>query len=86
MNFPNLTPRAETKLHNAAYSLDADFIGTPDYMGIAYFWHHDYRHYLRDCKNQIRQKVHKDFLKNHLILAGESEKHLEIIRRHTGKF
>jgi len=42
--------------------LDSSLIGTPDYMGLAYFWHYTYRHYLRDASPINRHKVHSAFI------------------------
>ena len=61
--------------------LDQTFVGTADYMGLAYFWAYGYRHYLRDATPLQRQKVHHSFLKANLELDGESESHLKIIQR-----
>lgn len=69
--------------HNAYLKLaelDRSFIGTPDYMGICYFWAYEYRHYLRDCTIPSRRKVHKKFLEHGLAVDGESPKHLEIVK------
>jgi len=53
-------------ISNAAFSkmyeLDKQFIGTENYMGLAYYWNYEYRHYLRDAKPYIRMKVHNSFL------------------------
>jgi hypothetical protein len=73
------TPDGVSKLHR----LDDSFIGTPDYMGIAYFWAYDYRHYLRDSSPYRRRLVHK-----HLILAGLSpdgntKEHEAIVKRYA---
>jgi len=72
-------------------------IGTPDYRGHAYFWAHEYRHYLRDlggCPRgvtegrygfllrQLRTKVHRDLLRLGLPLVGESNDHHTVIRYH----
>ena len=44
------------------YKLDKKFIGTEDYMGIAYFWGHEYKHYLRDFTISQRRRIHKKAL------------------------
>ena len=59
--------------------LDMRLRGTPNYMGIAYFWHIDYKHYLRDCTYAQRRKIHHKFLKHNLALNGESVAHDQII-------
>ncbi len=45
------------------YKLDKKFIGTQDYMGVAYFWGHEYKHILRDMSITQRRRVHKKALK-----------------------
>lgn len=69
------------KAYEKVHKLDKDFVGTPDYMGLAYFWNHAYRHYLRDCTPLERQKVHQAFLDQKLDLQAESDKHEEIIKK-----
>jgi hypothetical protein len=65
--------------------LDAAFIGTADYMGTAAFWSYEYRHYLRDATCYQRQRVHAAMLKAGLPVCGDSDQHLAIIRKATGK-
>lgn len=53
--------------HNAymlLLALDNELVGTPEYMGLAYFWHYDYRHYLRDATPSKRRKIHRLALEN----------------------
>jgi hypothetical protein len=76
-----LTSKAYAKVND----IDKKFVGTPDYMGLAYFWGQAYKHYLRDTSAVKRQQVHKEFLANKLDLTGESDKHQEIVTRVTGK-
>lgn len=74
-------------ISNAAFSkmyeLDKQFVGTENYMGLAYYWNYEYRHYLRDAKPHIRMKVHKSFLLENLPIADATEKHFQIIKKHT---
>lgn len=65
------------------YEIDQNFINTNNYLGIAYFWSHNYRHYLRDASIAQRKKVHKLFLQNNLIVFEDSEKHFNIIKQVT---
>lgn len=46
--------------------LDKSFIGTNDYMGLAYFWDHDIKYWLRDASKYQRVKVHKLFMLNNV--------------------
>lgn len=73
------TERITSKAFIEMIFLDEKFIGTPDYMGICYFWNYEYRHYLRDASFAIRQKVHKDLLDAGLPTDEASDKHLKII-------
>lgn len=77
----HLTTEATSKL----LALDATLVGTPHYMGAAYFWSHEYRHYLRDATTAQRCAVHDHWLAEGLPLLGESDRHLAIIRTITGK-
>ena len=65
--------------------LDKTFIGTPNYMGVNYFWHHEYRHYLRDASECKRVRVHHKLLKAGLKVDGSSDLHEAIITKETGK-
>ena len=65
------------------YDLDQSFINTNNYIGLAYFWAYEYRHYLRDATIAQRKKVHRLFLKNNLIIDQASEKHFNIIKSVT---
>ena len=38
--------------------LDKKFIGTKDYMGVAYFLGHEYNHTMRDLSYAKRRKIH----------------------------
>ena len=67
----------------ALFKLDDTFCGTDDYMGIAYFWHHDYRHYLRDTSNARRQQVHKALLRAGIAVDGSSPAHETLIQQIT---
>ena len=72
-------------------------VGTYEYEGHAYFWAHEYRHYLRDlggCPSgvtegrygfllrQLRTAVHRDLLRLGLHLVGESRDHETVILYH----
>lgn len=72
-----------TKAFSDIYELDRKYIGTNNYLGLAYFWNYEYRHYLRDTSNSRRKKVHDLFLRECLDVAGSSDRHLEIIRQVT---
>lgn len=65
------------------FNLDTKFVGTINYMGVAYFWNYEYRHYLRDASTAKRIKVHNAFLNENLDVSGTSERHFEIIKSIT---
>ena len=62
---------------------DQSTIGTPSYQGIAYFWAHEYRYYLRDATNEQRRQVHAALLAENLQINGKSSRHLDIIESIT---
>ena len=69
------------KAFKALDDIDKKFVGTPDYMGLAYFWGcNDTKYYLREASLAQRRKIHKRWLDAGLELTGETEKHFEIIR------
>lgn len=76
INLNNITYQAFTKIHE----IDQNFINTDNYLGIAYFWAYEYRHYLRDASIAQRKKVHKLFLKNGLKIDHSSEEHFNIVK------
>lgn len=66
--------------------LDRTYRGTLDYMGLAYFWAHEYKHSLRDASYSKRRRVHHAFLKAGLDPSGVSDEHRKIIRRILGRY
>jgi len=61
--------------------IDKKFLGTPDYMGMEWFWHYDYRHYLRDASYETRKKVHDALIEVDLPLSESSPEHESIIKK-----
>ena len=81
-----MTINLNTMPHDAYLLLwhaDNKFIGTENYIGLAYYWNYEYRHYLRDASPYVKRKVHNQFLKHKLDLVGISARHLEIIKKYT---
>lgn len=66
---------------DAVYKADNNFIGTPDYMGLAYYWHHEYKYYLRDASAVHRRRIHHKLIKAGLPLDGMSDAHHAIIMK-----
>lgn len=73
--------RVTAEATNALIALDDTFVGTKNYMGITYFWNHEYRHLFRDNRRHWI-KIHTAFMKNNLLVDGQSDKHLEIIKKY----
>lgn len=67
--------------YEALKELDKTYVGTHNYMGIAYFWAYDYRHYLRDATTSQRRRVHQAFVAFNLPVMGESAEHEILIKR-----
>lgn len=61
------------------YKLDKKFIGTQDYMGVAYFWSHEYKHILRDMSITQRRRVHKKALKLGIDFTEVGAKQWELL-------
>lgn len=84
LNINALTPDAIDGLR----VLDESFVGTKNYMGIAWFWNNAYKHYLRGDIKPItfltRRRVHNAMLRAGLTVDGESEQHRAIVIRHCG--
>ena len=64
---------------DALIQLDKKFIGSPSYMGLAYFWAYEYRHYLRDATVAQCKKVHKKWMEADLDFLETSQAHWDII-------
>jgi len=83
INLETATGRAS----QAVIRLDQMFIGTPDDMGVAYFWSHEFKHWLRACTVAERRRVHSEWLKRGLSFeAGvdpviDCTPHWKIIKR-----
>ena len=82
MTYPNVVNLSSVSDHafKVVYNLDLSWVGTDHYMGIAFFWNWEYRHFLRDTTTPKRRRVHKKLLEAGLDLSGVSDTHLKIIR------
>lgn len=67
----------------AALTLDEKLVGTPDYMGVAYFWGERTKHVLRAASQVERKRAHDAILRAGLPLDGESDEVAEIVMRAT---
>jgi len=79
INLETLPPPVYSRLVDQ----DAQARGTVEYLGLAYFWNYKYRHYLRDATTYKRRRIHDLFLRNRLVIDGQSANHLAIIRQIT---
>lgn len=59
----------------ALLKLDAGFVGTEHYMGMAYFWNHEYRYPMRDASYHTRKIVHGRLLEMGIEVNGQSPAH-----------
>ena len=71
------------KAFSDIWNLDKSYIGTYDYLGLAYFWNMEYKHYLRDCTVASRRKVHNKLLKEGLKLDVISSQHEYIVKKYA---
>jgi hypothetical protein len=63
----------------AVLTLDEKLVGTPDYMGVAYWWSHEYKWSLREATHKQRKRAHDAILAAGLSLDGESDEHAAIV-------
>jgi len=76
INFSSISSEAFKTIHK----LDKSWIGSNNYIGLAYFWNYEYRHFLRDITTSKRRRIHTKLLQAGLDLSGASDAHLSIIR------
>ena len=60
------------------FKLDAGFVGTENYLGMAFFWNYEYRYPMRDASYHTRKIVHSRLLKAGLKTDGHSPAHDKI--------
>ena len=60
---------------------DMSNVGTADYKGYGYFWARKYKIDLRETTPNIRRQIHKQFLKEGLVLHGETARHDDIVNK-----
>lgn len=73
----DISMKASSKIRD----LDETFVGTNDYMGIAYFWNMEYKYDLRDAPPNKKKAVHDALLKAGLPLDGVSPQHEAVLRK-----
>jgi len=78
-NFSLNLETISTQAFKGILKIDQGFVGSSDYMGIAFFWNYDYRHFLRDATVSKRKSVHSKFIKSGLNVSESSEAHEKIV-------
>ena len=68
------------------YKLDQEFVGTQNYMGLAYFWGQEYKHCLRQATVSQRRRIHNLGLKHNISFLVPNEEAWKIIRKITGVY
>lgn len=81
INLNTITFEAYSKL----ILLDKSFVGTPNYMGLAYFWNYEYRHYLRGMSMYRLRLVHKKGLAENVDFLEVGNRQWDIIKYHWEK-
>jgi len=67
------------EMHLKLLAIDKENVGTPDYMGLAYFWHYDYRHSCRSISPARRRKLHELLLKAGLHPTESTPSHDRVL-------
>lgn len=65
--------------------IDDGNIGTEHYIGLAYFWHYEYRHTMRDQSQYRCKLIHDKILKAGFDLSDSNEQIFAIIERYAVK-
>ena len=73
------TETISTDAHLALHEHDNRMVGTPAYLGIAYFWNYAYRYPMRDVSYSCRRRIHAAMLDAGLPLDEASETHRRLI-------
>ena len=72
-------PRMTFRAFCIMLRIDHALVGTPDYMGLAYWWDHEYKFDLREATPKQRKKAHDALLAAGLPLDGVSDEHARVI-------
>lgn len=72
-------PRMTFRAFCIMMRIDHAFVGTPDYMGLAYWWDHEYKHTMRAATTKQCKKAHDAILAAGLRLGDISDEHEQII-------
>ena len=66
------------------HKLDQSYVGTKKYMGLAYFWGHEYKHNLRDASIAKRRRIHNLGLKENVDFINPNKKAWDLIFKVLG--
>jgi len=72
------------RAQEALLRLDREFVGTSDYMGLAWFWSITYANLLRARSPAARRRAHQALLCAGLRVNGSSRAHRNTITRALG--
>ena len=75
INLETASPEAS----RAILQLDKSYVGTENYLGVAYFWNYEYRYPMRDASVATRKAVHMKLLKAGLEVDGCTPQHDSIM-------
>jgi len=64
---------ASWKATQDLYALDRTYVGTEHYLGLAYYWDHEVKHWMRDASTAKRKKIHELLLKAGETLVEDAE-------------
>ena len=75
LNLNTATPQAIAEI----MEMDNKFIGTMNYLGLAYFWGHEYKHSLRDATISQRKRIHRKGLERNVSFLVPNQEAWDII-------
>jgi len=76
LNLNTATPQALAEI----MEMDNKFIGTMNYLGLAYFWGHEYKHSLRDATISQRKRIHRKGLERNVSFLVPNQEAWDIIK------
>ena len=76
LNLNTATPQAIAEI----MEMDNKFIGTMNYLGLAYFWGHEYKHSLRDATISQRKRIHRKGLERNVSFLVPNQEAWDIIK------
>jgi hypothetical protein len=71
--------------YRALLEFDSENVGTPDYLGMAWFWDTAYAGLLRDVSYPVRAAVHDALIRDGLDVRGRGPLHTALILQVAAK-